>query len=334
MRILIATGIYPPDIGGPAKYGKGLEEALEKAGHQVKVLPYRFEKKLPFGIRQLFYLVRIFTATFKTDAIIALDTVSVGFPAAISSFLLGKKIAIRTGGDFLWETYIERTGIKIPLPDFYEAMPSLVFKEKLIAKIHQFIIDYSDFIVFSTDWQRDIWTGYYTMNPEKIRIVENCYYEKHLEEKPKGKVFLAAGRQIVVKNFDNLEEGFKKAKEKFPDIVLDRGSYNPEEYEKLLRECYAVVAVSLSEISPNSIIEAISYNKPFILTKYHGISKRLGKAGVIVDPNNIEDIEKGFSSLTDDKIYKKETEKIKKLVFTHSFDEIAKEFLEIINHKS
>ena len=150
MRILIATGIYPPDVGGPAKYAKGLEEALRKAGHEVKVLPYRLEKKLPWGIRQLFYLARIFGATPKIDAIIALDTVSVGFPASISSFLWGKKIAIRTGGDFLWEAYLERKGIAIPLPDFYAVMPSLSFKEKVIAKVHQFILDYSDFIVFST----------------------------------------------------------------------------------------------------------------------------------------------------------------------------------------
>jgi len=29
MKILIATGIYPPDIGGPAKYAKSLAEELE-----------------------------------------------------------------------------------------------------------------------------------------------------------------------------------------------------------------------------------------------------------------------------------------------------------------
>src|SRR3989344_1229267 len=151
MRILIATGIYPPDIGGPARYAKSLYEALQGLGHEVRVLPYRLEKRMPWGIRQFFYLARIFVATYKTDVIIALDTVSVGFPAAISSFLWGKKIAIRIGGDFFWESYVERKGIAIPLPDFYKILPTLSFKEKVIAKIHQFIMDYSDFIVFSTN---------------------------------------------------------------------------------------------------------------------------------------------------------------------------------------
>lgn len=329
MRILIATGIYPPDIGGPAKYAKSLEGALRDLGHEVKVLPYKLEKHLPWGIRQIFYLARVFFATPKIDAIIALDTVSVGFPAAISSFLWGKKIAIRTGGDFLWESYIERTGIAIPLPDFYEVLPSLSFKEKVIAKIHQFILDYTDFIVFSTTWQRDIWSGFYVVNMNKVKIIENCYYPKKQSEEPKEKIFLAAARQIAVKNFSNIEKAFEKAKEQFKDIKLDKGAYSSEGYEKKLKSCYAVVVASLSDISPNSIIEALSYNKPFILTKYNGIENRLKGAGVIIDPNNINDIAKGFIALADDKKYGEEVKKIKKISLTHSFEEIATEFINV-----
>jgi hypothetical protein len=31
MHIVIATGLYPPESGGPATYSKALEEALPKA---------------------------------------------------------------------------------------------------------------------------------------------------------------------------------------------------------------------------------------------------------------------------------------------------------------
>lgn len=329
MRILIATGIYPPDIGGPAKYAKGLEEALRRAGHGVRVLSYQFEKKLPFGIRQLFYLARIFLATPKIDAIIALDTVSVGFPAAIASFLFGKKIAIRIGGDFLWETYVLRTGLQIPLPDFYKVLLPLSFKEKVIIRVHQFILDYSDFIVFSTVWQRDIWSGFYIVNPEKVKIIENCYYGKHQSATFQEKVFLASSRQIAVKNFSNIEKAFEKARMTFPDIKLDKSPYSSEEYDKKLKSCYAVVVASFSDISPNSVIEAVSYNKPFILTKYNGIQHRLAGAGIIIDPNDAEDIAKGFFALTDEKRYAEEVKKIKRISFTHSFEEIAKEFIGI-----
>jgi glycosyltransferase involved in cell wall biosynthesis len=326
MRILIATGIYPPDIGGPAKYAEGLEKSLKTLGNQVKVLSYSIEKKLPWGLRQVCYLFRSLYFALRTDVIIALDTVSVGFPAVISSFLLGKKIAVRIGGDFLWETYLERSGIKIPLPDFYRILPTLSPKERIILKVHQFILDYTDFIVFSTEWHRDIWSSFYNINADKVRIVENCYYPPKQYEEPKEKIFLAGSRQIAVKNLDYVLEAFDQAKKTVSGIKLDIGSYPPCEYEQRLRSCYAIVVASLGDISPNSIMEAISYNKPFIITKYNGITNRIGKAGIVVDPNNIESIENGFLKLADEKVYKKEVEKLRKITFSHSYEDIAREF--------
>ena len=74
MKILIATGIYPPDIGGPAKYAKSLRDEFAKLGHKVKIVKYRIEKKLPIGIRHCLYFLRVVLNLPKTDLIIALDT--------------------------------------------------------------------------------------------------------------------------------------------------------------------------------------------------------------------------------------------------------------------
>jgi hypothetical protein len=38
MRILIITGIFPPDIGGPATYVPQVAKALADQGHQITVL--------------------------------------------------------------------------------------------------------------------------------------------------------------------------------------------------------------------------------------------------------------------------------------------------------
>ena len=332
MKILIATGIFPPDIGGPAKYAKALFEELSKEGHNVKIVAYRLEKKLPFGVRQILYFVRIFFAAFRANSIIALDTVSVGFPAVVASFVLGKKIVIRTGGDFLWESYLERTRQELPLPAFYKITPKLSFKEKVIARIHQFVLSYTDYIVFSTAWQRDIWTGFYNVLPEKIRIIENCYSEKKQSNIPSEKVFLGSARNIVMKNLGVVEEAFLLAKQKVPDIELDLKPYGGEEYERRLRDCYAVVIVSLGDISPNTIMEAISFNKPFILTKYNGLQNRLGDYPFIVDPHDIKGVAKAFVDLSNEVEYRKAIEAVKKISFVHTYGQIAKEFLQILKN--
>jgi len=44
MKLVIATGIYPPEIGGPAGYAKRLSQALADKGHGVTVVTYGDEK--------------------------------------------------------------------------------------------------------------------------------------------------------------------------------------------------------------------------------------------------------------------------------------------------
>jgi len=40
MKILIATGIFPPDIGGPALYSQKLAEEFSSRGLVVSVITY------------------------------------------------------------------------------------------------------------------------------------------------------------------------------------------------------------------------------------------------------------------------------------------------------
>ena len=117
-KILIATGIYPPKVGGPAQYAKNLKDSFEKLGHEVIVKTYGVEDYLPSGVRHLFFLFKIIPAVLSSDMIFVLDTFSVGLPAVLACKIFGKKSMIRTGGDFLWEGYVERTGKKILLRKF------------------------------------------------------------------------------------------------------------------------------------------------------------------------------------------------------------------------
>ena len=39
-KILIATGIYPPDIGGPASIIAPLAESLRQRGFVIKIITY------------------------------------------------------------------------------------------------------------------------------------------------------------------------------------------------------------------------------------------------------------------------------------------------------
>src|SRR3989344_239477 len=110
MKILIATGIYPPDIGGPAQYAQNTETEFKKMGHEVRLLTFRFERKLPTGVRHLWFFFRVLFSLRGVDMVFVLDTFSAALPAALAARLLRKKVLLRTGGGFFLGDYFARTG--------------------------------------------------------------------------------------------------------------------------------------------------------------------------------------------------------------------------------
>lgn len=328
MKILICTGIFPPDIGGPAQYAKNLFEEFKKEGHVVWVSTYNFERKFPSGLRHLIFFFKSFLKTIKADFVIALDTFSVGLPAVILGKLFRKKVLLRIGGDFLWETYTAGGG-KLGLADFYRSMPTLSLKEGIIYNFQKFIFKNS-YAIFTTNWQKEIFEKSYFLRTNGVFVIENYYAKKVSGFKPKNKNFIVAARSVKFKNLKLLQEIFSELISEEKDLKLEIVS--DIDYERSLeriRGAYAAILISISDISPNFILDTISVNKPFIMTKETGLLDRLESVGIFVDPYNKEEIKSSIISLLDKKNYQEYVEKVKNFNFTHSWSEIASEFLEI-----
>src|SRR3989338_4511748 len=93
MKIVLATGIYPPEIGGPATYVRALAERLHAKGEKVSVIAYG--KTLPsieaFSVTRvsraggIIFRWRRYAKTLRTlaadaDIVYAFSSVSVGVP--------------------------------------------------------------------------------------------------------------------------------------------------------------------------------------------------------------------------------------------------------------
>lgn len=348
MRILIATGIYPPDIGGPAEYARGVEKAWQKAGHEVKVLAFRFERRLPGGLRHLYYFLRVFFSLRGVDLVFSPDTFSAALPALLASKLSGKKCIIRTGGDFLWEGYVERTGDLVLLRDFYKTrintgrereltrISQLNLKERIVFNLLRYLFRNADAVIFSTTWQQDIFATPYRLNARKCFIVENYYafpsrpvYSDVLENNRIEKVFVGGTRKLKWKNIPKVTEAFARARSNGAPVSLDLEAGSREEFLSRVQSSYAVIIASLGDISPNTILEAISFGKPFILTRETGLHEKLKDIGVWVNPEDVNDIAAKILWLADDRNYAEQRRKIMAFSFTHSYEEIAKEILDI-----
>jgi glycosyltransferase involved in cell wall biosynthesis len=327
-KIVIATGVYPPKIGGPSFYAQSLNKEFHGMGHRVKVVTYGWESKLPSGVRHLAYFVKLLIKSFKADFILALDTLSVGVPAAWVRNILGTKFLIRTGGDFLWEQYVERVGPQVIFPDFYNSNPKLTKKERRIFNLTKYVLDSVDALIFSTKYQEDVFTEAYKLDSSKNYRIENYYGKKKKSFDFKEKNFLWIGRDIQFKNVKRMKKAFNLAKKELPDIKfeIDTGVSHDKLLERMSK-CYAIINVSIGDISPNYILEAITFNKPFIATEEIGFKKRIEKIGVFANPMSIKDIKEKILYL--DRNYQEQKKKIENFKFTHSYQDIAKEFISI-----
>ena len=108
MKILLAAGIFPPDIGGPATYAQMLDDELPKVGIDVTVVPYGLVRSLPKAIRHLAYMRLLWKESKGCSVIYALDPMSVGVPARLVAVLKRKKFVVRLGGDYAWEQGVQR----------------------------------------------------------------------------------------------------------------------------------------------------------------------------------------------------------------------------------
>jgi glycosyltransferase involved in cell wall biosynthesis len=329
-KILIATGIYPPKIGGPAQYAKNLKDVFEKMGHIVNVKTYSIEDKIPTGLRHLFFFFKIIPSVLLTDVVFILDTFSVGLPAVMVCKLFGKKSIIRTGGDLLWEQYVERTGKKVLLRDFYNTeKQNFSFKEKIIFKLTKWTLDNSSKIIFSTDWQRNIFIKGYYLKKKNTCIIENYYGPKKSDNGFESKTFIASTRNLVWKNLVMLKDIFNKIKLAHPETTLFTENLEYVSFMDKMNRSYAVILASIGDISPNMILDAIRLNKPFIATREVGIYDRIKDAGVFVDPLNQEEIKEAILNLLTEDGYKKAKEKVLNFNFVHTWEQIAEEFMQV-----
>lgn len=329
MRILIATPLSPPDTGGPSYYSAELGRALTALGHEPFLVSFRPLRSYPPLIRHLLFAWKVLQQGRNTDTIIVLDTWSVALPAVLVGTLLRKKVVVRSGGDFLWEHYVERTKSDTTLAAFYQTSPTLSLKERLVKLlVHVVVFGLPTKVVFSTLWQRDIVHKAYRLPKERTAVISNYFVKHDIVPATRPNTFLWAGRDIFLKNTNRLKTAFKQVEAQCPDMQLEVLSGIPQEtLHSTLKSVRALVLPSLSEVSPNIVLEALSYGVPVVLTKETGYRDFLDGSVLFVDPLNEADIRDKLLLLCDENEYANWRKAVKTYNNTHTYEDIAREYL-------
>lgn len=302
MKVVLATGIYPPDIGGPATYVLNLAKALKERGVKVTVITYsqqstvngqqlenevvRISKKGGPILRWRRYAKALREHAEDADIVYAFSSVSVGAPLWLAKLKHPKKI-LRLGGDFLWERYTDRGG-PMGLRDWYESEPR--FKGMMNGLLRRF-----DYIVFSTRFQEELYEKYYDLLPLH-GVIENALPGgvpvHHSPHDPFRLLFM--GRFVSFKNLGSLFIALKE----LPDMTLtlvgsgpledqlhaladeqgiaDRVTFLPPQSgdakQQTLLDHDLLVLPSFTELSPNTALESRASGLPVLLTTETGLS--------------------------------------------------------------
>jgi len=184
--IIIATGIFSPDIGGPASYAQTLASRLAETEKVIvftyssvwsssadEKLPFRVVRiwaKWPKGIKHGIYLIKILLAAKNCKIIFALNAVSAGIPARFAARVFNRKFVVKIVGDSAWERAIGRGKTSLLLNDFQKVKHS--GRVRMLHALQLSVCKGAHTIVVPSEYLSGVVHGW-GIPREKIKIIYN-----------------------------------------------------------------------------------------------------------------------------------------------------------------
>lgn len=225
-RILITSGIYPPEIGGPASYGRALAGKLAES-NDVTLITYspvinwpddkkekfrimRVWNKWPKGLKHLIYFFRVLFAISEVDVVLSLNAVSAGVPALICARMFKKKFIVKIVGDYAWETAVNSGETVLLLNDFQKSKKT--GRTKRLSKLQSWVCKKADKIIVPSQYLNSIVTGWgapsariqVIYNGVKFQPVSISREEARIKIGIPGSIILSIGRLVPWKGFKML----------------------------------------------------------------------------------------------------------------------------------
>lgn len=286
-KVLICTGIFPPQIGGPATYSKLLLDKLPERGIDVKIQSFGWVIKYPKIIRHTIYFFKVFFSSFNVDIIYAQDPISVGFPSILVAKILRKKFYIKIVGDYAWEQGTQRFGITDLLDKFSTEYQKYSLKVKFFKKLQFFVANHADQIIVPSNYLKTIIINW-GIKEDKIKVVYNAFHVPNFNgsrEKMREKfkidfpMIISVGRLVPWKGFDTLIELMPEISKEVKNVKLYIVGDGPEKnnLEKLIKRNHLENSVILTgKMKQNDLFEYIKASDLFVLnTSYEGLSHQL-----------------------------------------------------------
>jgi glycosyltransferase involved in cell wall biosynthesis len=252
MKIVVATPIYPPEIGGPATYTKELCDRLH-GEHELIVVTYTdnrevfpgtkllaVSKRRPLPVRLVKYFWAIWHAAKGADVIYVQNAMAAGLPVALVAKLRRKPFVLKFVGDEAWERASQHKYTDKRLEEFLEH-PEGPLRIHLMMWVQGFVLRRANIVTTPSEYLGKAIQKTYGLNPNKVVTNYNAGEETEtlpFEPKPVKHQVVATARLVNFKGIDGLIRAIAILKKKYPDVKLACAGDGPEmeNLQKLIKD--------------------------------------------------------------------------------------------------
>jgi glycosyltransferase involved in cell wall biosynthesis len=320
VRILLLTGIWPPDVGGPATHGPDVARFLLERGHGVRVLtmadgvpserPCRVDtvsRRLPFPLRYGLVAAKGARAARGADVVYATATYAAAAAATVAA---RRPLVVKLVSDPAYER-ARRYGLaRGGLDDFQLAGGRAV---ALLKRLRTAALRRARTIVVPSAYLARI-AAFWGLDPDRIVVLANPAPELETVEPESlpAATFVFAGRLTAQKDLGVAIDALARVPEARLVLVGDgperadlerrsaaagvngrvtfAGAVPRAEVIRYLAGARAALLPSAWENLPNAAVEALAAGTPVVATAVGGVPEvvRDGENGLLVEPGSPE----------------------------------------------
>ncbi len=288
-HIVIATGLYPPEIGGPATFASLFEKGLAKHSMAHTTIPFSSVRYLPKLVRHVAYGWRVYRAASSDSIVLALDPVSVGLPSLLAARARGARFFLRVGGDYAWEQATQRSCYDDVPESFPGDVHALPLPARIMYAVQRYVAVRAERVLVQSTSLGAI-VAAWGVAASRISVVPNGMSAVALPDREAlrarygwhGPVVVSSGRFVPWKGFEALIDAVKSLGD-IPDLHLVIIGGGPLERELRSRADGAVEFIP--PLPKSELLSMISAADVFALnTRYEGFSHQILEAMSVGTP--------------------------------------------------
>jgi glycosyltransferase involved in cell wall biosynthesis len=320
MRVLVVSGIWPPDIGGPASHAPEVAEFLLSRGHRVEAAitadappaeqPYPVhwvDRRLPPGVRHARGVELVARRGRKADVIY---TTGMFGRSSVAAALARRPLVVKLTADPAYERAKRWRLFGGTIAEFQREPPAASLPLRLLrdADVHR-----ASHVIFPSAYLRELGLGW-GLDPARVSLLPNptppipeLASRDDLRRRFgfEGITLVFAGRLTAQKSLEVAIEAVGRVDGVELVIVGDGpdraavealggarflGPQPRRQVLELFRAADAGILSSSWENFPHVVVEALAVGTPFISTRAGGVAEVVtdGENGLIVEPGDPE----------------------------------------------